>query len=170
MSYAFWRRWILVEFPNRFEGNNCNKNILDEIDCDGELEGLLNKAIDSFEKVLENNEFTISKSIEAAKNEWMKKANSVYGFVTERIDRDIEGAIEKDIVWDDYLEYCNENDFVSCAKNAFSTDFQRLANAKASMRRIDGKQKKVWLGIKLRLIKTNNQNFEKMQKFLTGVV
>ena len=143
MSYAFWRRWILIDFPNRFEGDNCNQNVLDEINCDGELEGLLNKAIDSFEKVTENNKFTISKSIKAAKNEWMKKANSVYGYATERVDRDIEGVVEKDIMWEDYLEYCSENDFTSCAKNAFSTDFQRLTKAKASMRRIDGKQKKV---------------------------
>jgi putative DNA primase/helicase len=169
-SYAFWRRWILIEFPNKFEGNGCNQNLIEELSTKKELEGLLNKAIDSFDEVLEKKRFSISKSIETAKEEWMKKANSVYGFVKERTIRDLSGVIEKDIVFEDYLQYCEENDFVAKAKNTFSSDFQRLANAKPSQRRIEGLQKYVWLGIKLKEIGGIEKKVEEQQKLLTGVI
>ena len=45
-SYAFYRRWILISFPNTFEGENRNPNILEEISTPEELSGLLNWALE----------------------------------------------------------------------------------------------------------------------------
>lgn len=45
-SPAFYRRWIILPFPNTFEGANANPKMIDTITTPGELSGLLNRAVE----------------------------------------------------------------------------------------------------------------------------
>jgi len=50
-SYGFWRRVRMIPFRQRFEGENCDKNLIDKLKA--EIQGIANFAIEGHEKYQE---------------------------------------------------------------------------------------------------------------------
>src|SRR5208283_2759033 len=50
-SYAFWRRWILIEFPNQFGDDKKDPEILNKLTAEAELSGLLNWALEGLARL-----------------------------------------------------------------------------------------------------------------------
>ena len=145
-TYAFWRRWIIVEFPNTFEKN---EGLIEELTTEEELSGFLNKVLLAMTRI-EVKGVTRTKAVERIMEEWMKKANSVYAFVQDCIERDIHSYELKDTVYQYYLEYCEMNELNPLPKNKFSAEFQRLAKARSARKKIGGQRMYIWEGIRLK--------------------
>ncbi len=145
-TYAFWRRWIIIEFPNQFPKND---ELIDELTTEEELSGFLNEVLLAKTRI-EIKGVTKTKTTERIMEEWMKRANSVYAFIQDRIERDIHSYETKDAVYAAYLEYCEENDLNAVPKNKFSPEFERLARARPTHKTIGGKRVRAWQGVKLK--------------------
>ena len=57
-TFAYYRRWILILFPNKFVGKADNKHLIDELTTPKELSGLLNRALRGLDRLLRNKEFS----------------------------------------------------------------------------------------------------------------
>lgn len=147
-TYAFWRRWIIIEFPNKFERN---PKLIDELTTDEELSGFLNKVLDVLTEIEERGDVTKTDTVEKIKEEWLKKSNPVYAFVQECIEVK-PGAYEtKDDVYQAFVEFCNENDLEALPKNKFAQELQRLIPVlKQSRKRIGRERVMVWENIRLK--------------------
>jgi putative DNA primase/helicase len=44
-NFAYFRRWILIDFPNTFEGKAADKDLIEKLVTPEELSGFLNKAL-----------------------------------------------------------------------------------------------------------------------------
>jgi putative DNA primase/helicase len=145
LSYAFWRRWIIVEFPNRFE---VNPDFINSLITEEELSGFLNEVLKAISSI-ELKGITSTKTVEDKKEEWMKRSNSVYAFVSDCIESEANCYELKDDVYNAYIEYCEDNDLTKLAKNAFAMELQKQVWVKAKRVQIGKERKWVWYGIRL---------------------
>ncbi|WP_251329631.1 phage/plasmid primase, P4 family [Haloplanus pelagicus] len=86
---AFWRRWLLVEFPNHYPPNDRDPTLRDELTTDDALSGVLNWAIAGWKRLLEQGHFTNEDHHAHAKRErWQAWGDSVEQFVSECVEHD----------------------------------------------------------------------------------
>lgn len=154
-SYAFWRRWIIVEFPNKFPQN---PELFKELITEEELSGFLNKVLQHLEKIEMKGRVTVTKSVEAMMEEWMRRANSVYAFVKDCIEQDAKSYETKDAVYNAYVEYCEANDLRALSKNVFSQELQKHVRVQSGRVRVGGERVYVWYGIKLKKREEDEKN------------
>jgi len=83
-TFAFWRRWIVVEFPNKFDPN---PTLIEELTAEEELSGLLNHTLQHLIRIEERG-VTKTEAVEKAMQNWMARANSVYAFVEKMLELD----------------------------------------------------------------------------------
>jgi len=148
-TWAFWRRWILIEFPYKFDGKERPKDphILDKLTTEEELSGFLNKVIEEYVHLLRHG-FDVEQT--DLGEIWMRRSNSVYAFVKDRLEKDINSFIPKEDLYKEYVEYCEENDLVPVAKNKFGTLLPKEVPVISRRIIYEGKRVTVWSGIKLK--------------------
>lgn len=121
-SSGFWGRWVLIQFPFKFlkqeeinqipqeERENikiAKPDIIETIIDKDELSGILNWALDGFERLEKQNGFTYSETRTSVKDIWMRKAESFRAFCEDCVEEDsFDGFIEKEELRQHYLKYC----------------------------------------------------------------
>ena len=88
-------------------------------------------------------------AVEKAMEKWMRQSNSVYAFVQDCLERDINSFEIKDVVYDCYKEYCDINDLNPVSKNVFARELQRFIKVRSERKKIQGERKQVWAGIRI---------------------
>jgi putative DNA primase/helicase len=108
---AFWRRWLLVEFPNHYPPNQRDPEIRDRLTEPNALSGVLNWAIDGWARLLDQGYFTGEKQYAQAKRErWQAWGDSVDKFISECIERDPDAEnVSTGDVHRVYAAWCREN-------------------------------------------------------------
>lgn len=149
-SGAFFRRWIFIKFPNIFEGEKCNPNILREITTPEELTGLFNWSIEGLKRLLKNGRFSYSKTTNEIKELYERLSSSTVGFAKDWLEIDSEGIIEKDEMYAKYVEYCKRKNFPVVANNIFARELKGWFGEQIRRERpiIDGRRVQCWRGVK----------------------
>ena len=62
-TFAFYRRWCIIPFNNKFEGEKADVNLLHKLTTPEELSGLLNRALQGLIRLIDNNGFTEPRSV-----------------------------------------------------------------------------------------------------------
>ncbi len=144
-SYAFYRRWILINFPHTFDGKKCDPHILDKICTPKELSGLFNWAIEGLMRLLKNNEFTYEKTVEEIREQYKTLSDPVFSFAQKYITTNTTKYIEKNEVYRQFAIWCKDNDLPVTPKNMFTQDLQmHLPSMKPGRKRIAGKLEQVY--------------------------
>ena len=142
-SYAFYRRWILISFPNTFVGSQCNSNLIDELTTSEELSGLLNWAVEGLERLLKQGDFSYNKTVEEVAEQYETLSNPVYSFVKKFLKPLVNGAILKDEVWERYVKWCKENKLSVVPRNMLTRELSKhlpeIRSDRTTML-VDGKQ------------------------------
>jgi len=137
-TFAFWRRWILVEFPNKFPKNpEFEHKILGKDNVDA----LLKKAIEHLPKLLEKRSLTQTKNTEELARIWEMGANSGKAFVKYCVERDPKGLITARELKDRYFAFCEKYDLESVSEKALG---RYLKDRGASHIRVGPKGKREW--------------------------
>lgn len=110
-SYAFWRRWVIISYPNQFtdELGNRDPDIIKKLTTDDELSGLLNYALAGLQRLLKNQKFSYSKTAEETQDEYLKASDPVYAFITDKCEIDVNAEIAVETLYDAYKIYSEEN-------------------------------------------------------------
>ena len=108
---AFWRRWLLVEFPNHYAPSERDSTIRDTFTSDARLSGVLNWAIEGWERLMEQGYFTNEEMYAAEKRaRWQAWGESVDEFIQNCVERDESAdALSTTQVYDRYREWCRVN-------------------------------------------------------------
>jgi putative DNA primase/helicase len=134
LTYAFWRRWIIVDFPNKFEDNPefYMKNFNEEI-----IEKLIVIGLIAFRNVIKRGAFTGESNI---MDRWLRETNSVYAFIQDmktnglnteinilvKFEDDPNAKAEQNEVYGLYTTYCQMNDLEAKNKREFTIEMERL--------------------------------------------
>jgi putative DNA primase/helicase len=108
---AFWRRWLLVEFPNHYPPSQRDPGLRDTLTEPDVLSGVLNWAIDGWARLLEQGYFTNEERYAQAKRErWQAWGDSVDKFISECVERDPDAEnVSTTDVYRVYAAWCREN-------------------------------------------------------------
>ena len=153
---AFFRRWIILEFPYKFtpyenDGNkDIEKGLLDKLTTEEELSGLFNWAVKGLNRLLENKEFTKTPGTQDIKKRWLMKSDSLNAFVQFYTEPDNEIIISKDEFMKVYMRFCDEVQLPAKSKMKVGRELGELAPVRTVRRRIDGVKKNCWQGIRFK--------------------
>ncbi|GAI75240.1 unnamed protein product, partial [marine sediment metagenome] len=76
-TLAFWRRWIMINLPHKFEADKADTEILDKLTTEDELSGLLNVALRSLKRLLQQHRYSYEPSPDEIAARYRKASDSV---------------------------------------------------------------------------------------------
>jgi len=108
-SPAFYRRWLIIPFPNTFEGEACDPDMLEKITTPAELSGLLNKAIARLRTLEERRGFAEPGTVAEAMKNYKLTSDGMVAFLSECC-RDAERGewVGKKELYDAYTSWAEE--------------------------------------------------------------
>lgn len=148
-SSAYFRRWILINFPYTFEGANCDKKILEKLTTEKELSGLLNWSLKGLRRLLKNGDFTNTISTDEMRDTYQRLASPIAAFVMDWVEIKHDGYIKKDDFFDAFCEYCRINRLPVIAKNVFSMKIHEYVKVSDYRPKIGSNRVHCWMGIGL---------------------
>lgn len=109
---AFWRRWLLVEFPNHYPPTERDTELTDKLTDNDTLSGVLNWAIEGRRRLLEQGYFTNEYRYGHEKrSRWQAWGDSVDTFIQECLERDEDARNwSTSQVHQRYAAWCRETD------------------------------------------------------------
>lgn len=155
---GFWDRVLLIKFPTAFIGNAQVANIERTWTQDPEeMSGILNWMIEGLQRLLGNNEFTISKSTKETMLEFKRVSDTVLAFLDEQTEPDRMQYYTRTDFYELYKEYCDFYGLMIEDEKAFVGKIKTQPKIKNQQKRIDGKMQRVWIGVKVKPITTEEE-------------
>jgi putative DNA primase/helicase len=87
---AFFARWIVTRFPNKFEGERANTKLLDKLTTESEMSGLLYLALSGLKRLLDNNKFSYNNTSEDVAEEYQRLSNPVSAVINDCLETEPE--------------------------------------------------------------------------------
>lgn len=143
---AFFRRWIIINFPNQFL-ENANPLLLKELTTKEELSGLLNFAIEGLKRLITQGKFSTTSTLEEVREEYIRKSDSVGAFVMDKIEIKPDNYETKKEFYTHYTEYCRNNKYPIVSENIFHKELQMKIRIEDYRPTIDGIRTQCWKGI-----------------------
>jgi P4 family phage/plasmid primase-like protien len=120
-TYAFWRRWAVIAFPNKFKPSvNFERDLFTEEN----LSGFLNIVIEDMNRI-ENEGIFRSAKVDEIMDMWKMRSDSVYAFIKMRLRKSANESIPKNILWNEYNKFCTDNDFTELSKIKFRQHLEK---------------------------------------------
>lgn len=144
---GFYRRWIIIEFNQKFteqvgDGNKDADKRLDEKLCnDNELQGVLNWAVKGYNRLTKNERFTKTWSPEFTKSYWNRESDSISFFVEKRVRRHGNSIMPKDSVFYFYKKFCDKNGLESYSEQQFKQKMTNTHNFKPVRKRLHNQKR-----------------------------
>jgi P4 family phage/plasmid primase-like protien len=144
---AFFRRWIIINFPKQFLPDNpkTDPQLLKKLTTEAELSGFLNWCLEGLRRLIENNKFSKSRSIEETREQYLRSSDPVKAFAMDRLEYKAGSAIPKTEVYKAFIEYCQEMKLPTVSQVTFAAKLvECMPNTKSARKRIEGTQTYCW--------------------------
>jgi len=158
---AFFRRWIIIVFPNTFTGDRADPHILDRLTTPEELSGLLNLALAGLKRLLENGEFSHSKTTEEIKDDYIRKSSPIAAFIMDCLDADPDAFIVKKELYNVFTEYCRRLKLPTVTQDTFFKNMPQHAAVADYRPKVEGRRYYTFKGIRYR---PNVSNLSKVSR------
>ena len=108
---AYYLRWIVIDCPNSFSDDNpkTDKQLISKIATTMEMSGLLNWALEGFERLMANQKFSYGFSDEEIQMIMERSGSNIAGFAQDRLKEGNEKWFSKAAVYSAYEKYIVEN-------------------------------------------------------------
>lgn len=173
-SHAFYRRWLPVEFPNRFvdpaEYDQATApphhhpardrgELLAELRDPAELRGLMNRSLRAAQHVADRGgRYSQPDSVEAAQERFRLETDTVAEFTAEHV-RFVEGAVvARQFVYNEYARWAEAQGFDAEPQHVFNARLEERG-AKRCLLRTEERRVKGWRGVSLTLDEEPPQNY-----------
>jgi P4 family phage/plasmid primase-like protien len=150
-TVAFFRRWLLINFPNKFEGPDCDPRILEKLTTPEELSGLLNWALEGLKRLMKNDDFTKSQTIEELQEQWERMSDPVTAFVTNCVEPAFDDTITKDSLYNAYYKFCRSRGLPYVRNNILTKNLKPVVPIilGVGLNETTHNKKNCWQGIRL---------------------
>lgn len=108
---AFVNRFLTIEAPNRISDEEKDRELLDKLTTEREMQWLLWWAIDGYEDLKTTNQFCIERNIRETREMWARFGDSVHRFISEKVDRNTENSknVPTNQLFEAYENWCEDN-------------------------------------------------------------
>lgn len=110
LSPGMMRRLRVVPFDRTFAETEIDRHLFDRI-IKNELSGVLNRALEGWQRLKERKGFRFSKDMNRAKQVLLVHANPLKGFIEENCEIDPKGKVSLQDFYDAYREWAAENGY-----------------------------------------------------------
>lgn len=155
-SDAWFRRWIIIYFRQKFDGRE-DRGLIPKSRTGGpgkltteeEMSGLLNVLLRVLRVLLVRGTFTRCQTTAELRSEWGERANVIISFKNQSVVADAKAHIPKEAVYEAYLAFCADKKFSAKGRAAFNEALRiECAPIREDVMKIAGKSVKVWRGIR----------------------
>jgi putative DNA primase/helicase len=147
-SDAFFRRWLILPFERSFKGR-ADRELLKKLTTPAELSGLLNRSLEALPDLKARGSFSETETTRQAGERFRVDADSVAGFLDERVTVEIDGRAIKSELFAAYRSWCTENNRQPLSAVRFNRRLQADVPAgQLDLRTVQGAE--VWVGLRLR--------------------
>lgn len=149
---SYFRRWVILNFPNQFLGKSDDKNLIAKLTSEDELSGLFNFAIQGLQRLLVNGDFSYSLTTDQVREDYQRKSDPVAAFSMDCLILNVENWIAKDEVYNAYRDYCLHFKLPTVSKISFNRDeLPKIVSGLEDGGKVGprGSQKPAWFGIDL---------------------
>jgi putative DNA primase/helicase len=144
ITYAFYRRWLIVAFTRTFEGEDADTKLREKLET--ELPGIFNRALSGLRRLLAQNKFSEPDAVKTALDEYQEENNSLIPFVSECVKPG--GYVAKKTLYKSYAKWCADQGYDPVNQKEIKATVLKFPNVRE--RRIDGGDGPwVWDGISL---------------------
>jgi phage/plasmid-associated DNA primase len=168
VSDAYFRREIIISFPNRFEGNNQDPNLLKKLTTEEELSGIFNVMVKALRNLLKNeNIFVNERTIEERRQRHELAVNPLQFFLSDALAEDMnESEITyKDEFYQAYIRFCKKHKLAVESKENLGRILKNKFRFQEG-RDNSEPRKRFWKGIRL----TEKYNIPQLQQTLEDAV
>ncbi len=153
---ATYRRFVVISWDVKFEGNNVNRNLLDELQ--EEKSGIFNLMVENAKTLFRNKSFRYEQSISDISKEMKNQANRERQFLFNNIEKNNSKFISKFELFSEYVSWCKNSGVKSVSSIKFNFEVSKQFGIDPERRKISGQNIRVWSGISLK--KPENQTFQ----------
>ncbi|MEM4994974.1 phage/plasmid primase, P4 family [Priestia sp. SB1] len=144
---GYFRRWTIIPFPNKFEGDKADRNLINKLTTDESLSALLNLALQGLQRLIKNGDFTQSSTIDRMLQEYKNDSDDIQSFIYDTCELDSEGDIYVSELYNTYKNYCIENKIHNyLGKKHFNKAIESKFNFQR--KRIKRGDAESWIGIR----------------------
>lgn len=106
---AYASRFNMIPFPNLFEGDNANPDLIDKLTTPEELSGFFNRCMEALSSLTEQKKFTAQRTLGDSAKAYHESSNPINRFVSECCIMDnMEDRISKEELYLAYTEWSRE--------------------------------------------------------------
>jgi len=144
-NFAYMRRWILIEFPHKFEGDEIDIHLKSKITTHEEQSGLLNIVIPALKRILVKGDYTHIKSTEEVNRIYRINSDPIASFTDECIIYSEDDTL-KLFIYEKYVNWCLENLKAPKTEPIFAKRFIKLGyqSGRESSSGFNGKRNTTW--------------------------
>jgi putative DNA primase/helicase len=154
-TYAYFRRWTLIDFPNKFEGKSDNKNLINEITTNEEISGILNETLKGLKRLIDNQCFSNELATEEVRERIIRASDSVAAFIMDELNINPKGFIPKQELYEAYLSYCGKVRSPPVSDQKFFQRLLKRISLEDYKPNVGGKRVYCWRGIEFK----NRENY-----------
>ena len=128
LDRAFWRRVLIVAFPESVPKEAREKNLSQKI-AEEDASAILNWALEGYERLMENDGFTADRNIEKTRETWHTWSTSVFRFAARATRRDMGSSESVNDVYSAYQDFVKdemEDDVIADSQASFTRKLTRL--------------------------------------------
>lgn len=114
---AFFRRIIVLEYNQKFEGDNMDPDLADKLI--EELDGIFMWALEGLKRVLERKRIDVPESVHQAKMRFRAKVNPVLLFVSEECKLGLECRVSPPKLYNKYKDWAEDSKLKALGKSNF---------------------------------------------------
>jgi putative DNA primase/helicase len=151
-SFAFWRRWIIVNCPNEFTQGRADKNLLDKLSGAEEIAGVLNLALAGLKRLWQNGDFTYLPSVDDVTEQYLRGSSPMHAFLADCCILGPDNWTSKDDLYERFKLFCIENKLPVLGKETFGRAMMNCPEAssvRSERHRINGILTHGWKGVML---------------------
>jgi P4 family phage/plasmid primase-like protien len=118
---GFFSRWVVVPFNAHFPEGTADPTLIERLTRHEELQGLLVRAIEGLNQVMEQAALDVPESVRAAQENFRREADPIQNFVTECVETstDRKAHVRKLDIYARYTEWCIANGYRPMASTRF---------------------------------------------------
>lgn len=155
---AFFRRWMIIVFPNRFTDDKnaehkADHNLIRKLTTPLELSGLLNKCLKRLTELLDSGHFHGDKPTAEWRVDYIRKSDPITAFYMDCLEEINDAAIHltKTALYQAFVNYCKNNKLPVVDNSVFSKKIKaNFQWAQESKIRMEGKRIMVWTHLRLK--------------------
>jgi len=131
-SYAFWRRWLVIEFPNQFP---LDPTFFERTFTKEEVEGIIVVSLYAIREVLKRGKFSFEDTPQDTKEVWRRRVRPVYAFVRTMLEQGYDGArlvedpnghVRRDDLYELYVKWAEAEEVEVVRKDKFTKEMEKL--------------------------------------------